>query len=300
MGLPAAPPCAAAAAPRPDTVKYKIHHHTVYRYAEPVRRSVHEVRLEPRSGPLQTVHRWQLATPGNPSAARDGFGNIVHNFTVAGPTSTISIEASGEVEVLPPHGDLDRDGHHAFYDVPPPGESRVSPLYFLGSTPLTTAPPEMQAFAAPFLTAGHDIPALLALAQGIAERVRYKPNTTDVGTSAAEAFSLGSGVCQDQAQVMVAACRALGIPARYVSGYFYDPAATEMASHAWADVSLDAERELWCSIDVTHGCVTDERHVRLAVGRDYQSAAPVRGILEGGSGETLEVNVSITPLPAED
>jgi len=277
-------------------VKYKIHHHTVYRYAEPVRRSVHELRLEPRSGPLQTVHSWQLCTPGNPSAARDGFGNIVHNFTVAGPADTIAIEASGEVEVLPPHGDLDRDGHHAFCDAPPAGESRVSPLYFLGTTPLTTAPREMQAFAAPFLAAGHDIPALLALAQAIGERVRYKPNTTDVGTSAAEAFGLGSGVCQDQAQVMVAACRALGVPARYVSGYFYDPAATEMASHAWADVCLDPQREIWCSIDITHGCVTDERHVRLAVGRDYQSAAPVRGILEGGAGETLEVNVVITPL----
>ncbi len=172
----------------------------------------------------------------------------------------------------------------------------MSPLYFLGSTPLTSAPPEMQAFAAPFLAAGHEIPALLALAQGIAERVRYKPNTTDVGTSAAEAFSLGSGVCQDQAQVMEAACRALGIPARYVSGYFYDPAAIEMASHAWADVCLDPAREVWCSVDITHGCLTDERHIRLAVGRDYASAAPVRGILEGGSGETLEVDVSITPL----
>ena len=268
-------------------VKYRIRHKTVYQYTEPVRRSVHELRLAPRSGPLQSVQGWQLSAPGNLSEARDGFGNIVHNFTMAGPARTIAITATGEVEV--------QGGHHAFVDQPDSGESRVSPLYFVSTTPLTQAPQGLQAFAAPYVAAGHDVPALLALAGGIADRVRYQANTTDVGTSAAQAFQLGSGVCQDQAQVMVAACRVLGIPARYVSGYFYDPAATALASHAWADVCLDAGRGLWCSIDVTHRCVTDARHVRLAVGRDYASAAPIRGILEGGAGETLDVDIAITP-----
>jgi len=274
-------------------VKYKIHHKTVYRYSEPVRRSVHELRLAPRSGPLQSVQAWELSAPGNLSEARDGFGNIVHNFTMAGPAHTISIAATGEVEVRLAQGD---GGHHAFHDLPDSGESRVSPLYFTTGTPLTHAPADMQAFAAPYLNAGHAVPALLALAGGIADRVRYKANTTNVGTSAADAFRLGSGVCQDQAQVMVAACRAFGIPARYVSGYFYDAAATSLASHAWTDVCLDAERGLWCSIDVTHRCITDGRHVRLAVGRDYASAAPIRGILEGGAGETMEVDIAITPV----
>nr|WP_233473869.1 transglutaminase family protein [Cupriavidus pauculus] len=281
-----------------STVKYKIRHKTVYRYTEPVRRSVHELRLSPRSGPLQAVQAWTLSAPGNLSEARDGFGNIVHNFTMTGPARTIAISATGEVEVMAAQrgDDIADASHGAFHDAPEAGEARVSPLYFMTATPLTQAPAEMQAFAAPYLAAGHDVPALLALAEGIAARVRYQANSTHVGTSAAEAFRLGSGVCQDQAQVMVAACRALGVPARYVSGYFFDPAATEMASHAWADVCLDAGRGLWCSIDVTHGCVTDARHVRLAVGRDYASAAPIRGILEGGTGETLEVAIDITPL----
>ncbi|WP_244787053.1 transglutaminase family protein [Cupriavidus pauculus] len=279
-------------------MKYKIRHKTVYRYTEPVRRSVHELRLSPRSGPLQAVQAWTLSAPGNLSEARDGFGNIVHNFTMTGPARTIAISATGEVEVMAAQrgDDIGDASHGAFHDAPEAGEARVSPLYFMTATPLTQAPAEMQAFAAPYLAAGHDVPALLALAEGIAARVRYQANSTHVGTSAAEAFRLGSGVCQDQAQVMVAACRALGVPARYVSGYFFDPAATEMASHAWADVCLDAGRGLWCSIDVTHGCVTDARHVRLAVGRDYASAAPIRGILEGGTGETLEVAIDITPL----
>ncbi|RZT42563.1 transglutaminase family protein [Cupriavidus agavae] len=272
-------------------MKYRIQHKTVYRYTEPVRRSVHELRLAPRSGPLQWVEDWRLTVPGNLTEARDGFGNIVHNFTMAGPAVTIAIAATGEVDVRA----VDGDGPAAFHDAPEPGEARVSPLYFLSGTALTQAPPALQSFAAPYLAAGHDLPALLALADGIAGQVRYQSNTTDVGTSAAEAFGRGSGVCQDQAQVMVAACRALGIPARYVSGYFYDPAATAMASHAWADICLDPAQGLWCSIDITHRCVTDTRHVRLAVGRDYTSAAPIRGILEGGAGETLDVEIVITP-----
>ncbi|TWG88358.1 transglutaminase-like putative cysteine protease [Cupriavidus gilardii J11] len=267
---------------------YRIHHRTVYRYAEPVVRSVHELRLAPRSGPLQEVRGWQLSVPGNLSEAVDGFGNIVHHFTLARPADTITIVASGEVEPRPLPA-----SEPLFGDAPPEGEARVSPLYFRSSTPLTAAPEALVSFAAPYLAAGHGTAALLALAQAIGERVRYQPNTTDVGTSAAEAFGLGAGVCQDQAQVMVAACRAFGIPARYVSGYFHDPAATYLASHAWADVCVDTDRELWCSIDVTHGCFTDARHVRLAVGRDYRSAAPIRGVREGGGTETMSVEIVI-------
>lgn len=269
---------------------YRIQHRTVYRYTEPVVRSVHELRLAPRSGALQQVRGWQIQVPGNLTEARDGFGNLVHHFTLAQPADTITIVASGEVDPLPP------PEQQVFSDAPPPGEARVSPLYFRGSTPLTSAPQELVDFAAPYLAADHGPDALLALAQGIGERVSYQPNTTDVGTSAAEAFGLGTGVCQDQAQVMVAACRAFGIPARYVSGYFYDPAATYLNSHAWADLCVDAERELWCSIDVTHGCFTDARHVRLAVGRDYRSAAPIRGVREGGGTETLSVQIVIDTL----
>lgn len=275
-------------------MRYRIRHHTVYRYAEPVRRSVHELRLAPRSGPLQAVHGWQIAAPGRLSEARDGFGNIVHSFTLGAPSDTIGITAWGEVEVL----GMQAGTHGAFQDAGADGEVRVSPLYFLSATPLTAAPAPLRAFAAPFLAARRDVPALLALAAAVAARVRYRPNATSVDTAAAEAFARGAGVCQDQAQVMVAACRSQGIPARYVSGYFYDPKAEALASHAWADICLDAGRGLWCSIDVTHRCLTGGRHVRLAVGRDYPSAAPIRGVREGGSGEALSVRIEIMPAQA--
>jgi len=275
-------------------VKYQIRHTTVYRYAEPLRHSVHELRLTPRSGPLQQVDSWQIHAPGNLSRATDGFGNVVHHFTL-GSTKDVTIDARGIVEAFP----ADTPGSRSFTDAPGAGRYRVSPLYYQTPTPLTSAPPEMLAFAREHALVPGDADSALRLAQAVAQRVRYQPNTTHVGTAAAEAFHLGSGVCQDQAQVMVACCRALGVPARYVSGYFHAVGEEDLASHAWVDVCLDAESHTWCSIDVTHQCFTDGRHIRLAVGRDYPSAAPIRGVRQGGGAETLDVSISIEPLPAE-
>jgi transglutaminase-like putative cysteine protease len=276
-------------------VKYQIRHQTVYHYAEPVQHSVHELRLTPQSGPLQTVESWHVAAPGNLNRSRDGFGNVVHTFTLGKPTSRIVIEAAGTVDVA---GGRPPD-QAVFADMPRPGVYLVSPLYFASNTPLTLAPPEMVAFAAPYLANGATVATLQALCDAIADRVEYKVNTTDVGTTAAEAFALGLGVCQDQAQVMVACCRAHGVPARYVSGYFHAVDAPNLASHAWADVCVDVEQQRWCSFDVTHRCLTDHRHIRLAIGRDYQSAAPIRGIRHGGGAETMDVSITITPVDGD-
>ena len=281
-------------------MKYKIHHKTVYRYAEPVLRSVHELRLAPRSGPLQAVQEWKLSVPGNLSEARDGFGNIVHSFTMAGPAHTLVIEASGVVDVTPP---IDADGPF-FCDAPPAGEARVSPLYYLGGTPLTAAKPEMVRFAAPYLAAGATVPALLALANGIAGRVRYQSDSTDVDTSASDAFALGSGVCQDQAQVMVACCRALGVPARYVSGYLLTqppPGQPRLigadASHAWVSVFCPVLG--WVDFDPTNNVQPALEHITLAWGRDFSDVSPLRGVILGGGHHDPEVRVTVLPVGPE-
>jgi transglutaminase-like putative cysteine protease len=130
---------------------------------------------------------------------------------------------------------------------------------------------------------------------GVREAVAYQPGITDVSHSAAEALELGFGVCQDQAQVYVACCRAAGIPARYVSGYLYTGATGEVASHAWADAWLGDDSG-WLSLDVTHGETAGAAHCRLAVGRDYLDAAPVRGVRRGGGREQLSVAVKLAAV----
>ena len=98
------------------------------------------------------------------------------------------------------------------------------------------------------------------------------------------------------AHIMLSLCRASGIPARYVSGYFFAEESPNLASHAWIDFCSDIDKGIWTSVDITHACLVDSRHIRLAIGRDYYSAAPVKGVRSGGGGEELSANISIQQL----
>jgi transglutaminase-like putative cysteine protease len=178
----------------------------------------------------------------------------------------------------------------------PPLQGELSPLAFLGPTSLTRANARVREIADRHLGRHPASRAtLLDLVDGIRTQVEYQPGVTDASHSAIEALDLGVGVCQDQAHVFVACCRAAGIPARYVSGYVYTGTTGEVASHAWADAWL-GERDGWLSLDVSHGEATGAAHCRLAVGRDYLDAAPVRGVRRGGGREELSVAVRLAPI----
>jgi transglutaminase-like putative cysteine protease len=192
---------------------------------------------------------------------------------------------------------VDTLGVAEFVDAP----SLPHPSFFLRPTPLATPHAVLaefgQRFVSPAASNGKtDLARLLALSQGIADLVRYQKNSSNVSTTALEAFQAGAGVCQDQAHVMVAVCRSLGIPARYVSGYFYAANEPDLASHAWADVCLDVAERRWASIDITHSCLIDQRHVRLAMGTDYDACPPTKGVRQGGGEESMTVSITIEPM----
>jgi transglutaminase-like putative cysteine protease len=264
-------------------MRLSILHRTHYRYSAPVSYSIQQLRLTPRDEPHQRTLRWKVKTPGQPVAGLDAYGNLVHTLALTRVHEEVEIEARGEVEIDPLHeGRLDEaDG------APPP-------LSYLSETPLTSPDDALRDFAARHLTASTP-GALLDLAHAVAGAIAYRPGSTEVTSTAAEALALGNGVCQDHAHVFIAACRLRGLPARYVSGYVHPGDAPHAASHAWSDVFLD--REGWISIDVTHRAFASEHLCRLAVGRDYASAGPVRGVRVGGGDETLDVRVNIRPFP---
>jgi transglutaminase-like putative cysteine protease len=133
----------------------------------------------------------------------------------------------------------------------------------------------------------------MTLALAVRGVMDYVPGVTEVSDTAAHAFHLQRGVCQDHAHVMIACCRSLGIPARYVSGYLLTARDDHIASHAWVDVWL-ARHERWFSIDVTNGVPGGLQHCRLAVGRDYLDACPVRGVRRGGGAETMSAKVEVS------
>jgi transglutaminase-like putative cysteine protease len=256
-----------------------IRHETIYRYEVPVHYSIQQLRLLPLTTPAQIVTQWDVAAPGKLEAGRDAYGNAMMTLVLTRPHKEIRLRVRGEVETLPlPDGRL------------PEGEGPIPMHHFTSPTRLT----ETDAALADFAQSLPDLDsagALLDAASRVTERVRYESGVTNVTHTAANAFALGRGVCQDHAHVMLALCRVRGVPARYVSGYVDPGNVPEMASHAWVDVWVDNG---WVTVDVTHACFASEKYCRIAVGRDYEAAAPVRGRRVGGMGETMDVNVQVS------
>lgn len=269
-------------------MQLRISHRTTYRYQEPVKYSAQTLRLTPRRDGEQHTLTWSIQAPGRRAEQVDAHGNITHLLTLEESHREIAIVVGGIVEITGPR-DVLRE------------QSALSPLAYLAPTPLTGASERILALAREHLEGpGALRQRLYGLAQGVCAGVRYRPGTTTVEDSAAAALERSEGVCQDQAHVFIACCRSIGIPARYVSGYLCGDASQsgESASHAWVEVWLSDARG-WHGVDVTHAEPAGARHCRLAVGRDYLDAAPVRGVRRGGGPEVLDVSVTATSIDAQ-
>ena len=256
-----------------------IRHETRYRYERPVKYSVQSLHLTPRRDPSQRALHWSISAPGRRLEQVDAHGNISHLLTIEEPHREIQIVVHGVVETADAEGRQD--------------DGPLSPLAYLSPTALTTPNDDLRAFAHHALENSSDPRARAQrLAEAVFDAVRYKSGISDVQDPAAVAFKSGEGVCQDHAHVYIAAARSAGIPARYVSGYLFTGDSNDAASHAWVDVWLGTDIG-WQSIDVTHKRPAVGTYCRLAVGRDYLDAAPVRGVRQGGGGEKMEASVVV-------
>jgi transglutaminase-like putative cysteine protease len=256
-----------------------IRHETRYRYERPVKYSVQSLHLTPRRDASQRALSWNITAPGRRLEQVDAYGNISHLLTIEEPHREIKILVHGVVETADTEGRQD--------------DGPLSPLAYLAPTTLTAPNEVVRAFAENELSQVVDPRGRAqALAEAVFDAVKYKSGTSDVQDSAAVAFKSGEGVCQDHAHVYIASARSLGIPARYVSGYLFTGDRNDAASHAWVDVWLGAEIG-WQSMDVTHKRPAVRTYCRLAVGRDYLDAAPVRGVRQGGGGEKMEASVLV-------
>lgn len=258
-------------------MRLDVVHTTQYAYDSPVRASTQYLRLTPRDSARQSVVSWQLEAPGTPTQVTDGYGNVLHVLTLDRPVREIRIRVSGTVET--------RSVYDEGADPVP-----LSPLVFTRPTALTRAESELAVFAERFRRAAGSPSGLGELAAAILKKMPFTRGGTHAGNSAAEAFALSSGVCQDHTHVFLACCRHLGVPARYVSGYLYSEGAPEVASHAWAEAwTLDR----WRSFDIANSRPAGEQHIKLAVGADYLDACPIRGTRVGGGGEKMVAVASV-------
>jgi transglutaminase-like putative cysteine protease len=266
-------------------MRIRISHTTTYAYDTTPTGVTQLLRLTPRDHDGQHVVSWRIDLSEDCLLHQheDAFANITHSFTAEGPFNKLTVEVAGEVDTQ------DTDGLVAG------AVERFPPQFYLRETSLTQTNAAIIDFAQATRAAtdGDTLILLHALLTALNREITFDTDPTHSATTAAEAFSLRRGVCQDITHIFVAAARALGVPARYVGGHFHraDGVTAQDAGHAWAEAYV--ENLGWIGFDPTNGiCITDA-HVRIAVGLDYLGAAPVRGTRFGGGGETLTVAVRV-------
>lgn len=265
-------------------MRLAVRHETRYHYDAPADGVIQVLRLTPRDHDGQFVRRWRVEIDADCRLMRDEdhFGNIVHTFSTDEPIESLAILVEGEVETSSTTG------------VVRGTRERFPVAFWLREGDLSRATPAIADFARSIAAGegGNRLSTLHALMGRIGADMRFDTEATHAGTTAGEAFEARHGVCQDFAHIFIAASRSVGVPARYVSGYFLrTDTERQEAGHAWAEAHVDGLG--WIGFDPAHGLCVDDRYVRVAVGTDYLAAAPVRGSRHGGAGENLSVDLRV-------
>lgn len=287
-------------------MQYSVKHITHYKYLGPVRESAMEVRLRPRTDARQRCYSFQLSIepPVTPNEYVDHVGNVIHYFDIAAQHDELRLESRAVVDVnqpvIAPSGavgpswsELESLSESAdFWDY-------LQPSRFIRQSE------SLRSFASEFNVTRRDTP--LALLRELSDRMysafEYQPLTTNVNSQIDEALEKRAGVCQDFAHIFIALVRPLGIPCRYVSGYLFHRSqdhdrSEQDASHAWAEAYLPGIG--WLGLDPTNNIVAGERHIVVAVGRDYDDVPPTRGVFKGVVASQLKVGVRVVPATSDD
>jgi len=266
-------------------MRIRITHRTDYRYDPPAAGVIQVLRVTPRNHEGQYVVRWRIDVSADArlNAHEDAFGNITHVFSADGPISELSVEVDGEVETQNTNGIVRGT------------LERFGPSLFLRDTALTQADPAIRDFAQSVRAAndGARLAELHGLLDRLYEEMTHEPNEAGGAANAAEAFARKRGPPRDLGHIFIGAAHSLGIPARYVGGYFHgdDGAATGKGGHAWVEAFVPDLG--WVAFDPAHGFCPTDAHVRVAIGLDSLGAAPVRGTRYGPGAETLEVAIKV-------
>lgn len=271
-------------------MRLEIVHSTHYHYAGPIAESVMEVRLRPMDGAGQRCLDFALEISSGIKARSyvDGYGNHVHYFNLVKPHSRLSIVSRSTVETgLAADAGAGEELVHDFLRFRSPVKD-IEGVRALARGHAVADPTSSDSTES----------ALDGLTLAISRDFEYNRAVTNVYSAVDEVLELRAGVCQDFAHLFIAVARAMGVPARYVSGYihFADDKGAITASHAWAEAWVPGKG--WIGYDATRPVRTSVHHVRLAVGRDYSDAAPTRGIYVGSANSSMKVRVRTRELPA--
>ncbi|HEX6736233.1 MAG TPA: transglutaminase family protein [Azonexus sp.] len=301
-------------------VRYRVLHETRYDYGSPISLSQQQLHLSPRILDWQRIEEQCIDIAPAPAWRRDGrdaFGNPVSWLSFDAPHDSLLIRSEMAVDVLPHRPDAatiagslpwEQVRDRLAYDSSEPQADDLAATRFLFESPHVRVKHELAAYAADCFAPG--TPVLLgaqALMAKIFREFKFDPEATTVATPVLEVLENKRGVCQDFAHLMIACLRALGLAARYVSGYLLTrppPGKPRLvgadASHAWVSVYAPGTAGDWVDFDPTNNLLPDTEHITVAFGRDFSDISPLRGIILGGGGAEPEVAVTVVPLDEEE
>jgi transglutaminase-like putative cysteine protease len=285
-------------APPGPPMHLTVVHVTEYRYPEPAWDSFNEVRLSPTDDQGQSLLSFELDVSPEATARShlDYYGNRTHQFHIAEAHRRLAIEARSSVVTYP---------RPAPMQVAADSLAELRPRFFEFLAPTRRVPLDHDwatAMQAPALAADGDLVEYLSgLIRHLHDFFTYRPNVTEIDTPMADFVRARAGVCQDYTHAMLALCRRVGIPARYVSGYLETGAGLTLgsdASHAWIEAYLPGSG--WVGFDPTNGTVVGQTYVKVGHGRDYDDVPPVKGLRRGGGTESLRVAVRVLRAATPD
>ncbi len=281
-------------------MRFEIRYRTLLTFSDPVVESQNELRAAPMSGPHQSLTSYRIdVSPAAPVMSfLDAWGTRVDAFGVRSPHTSMEVVATSTVETHPvPVGgsDVPLDA----LDEPALIDDHIE---YLGTGRHTRFGPQIALLAGQLRAGATDVADLVhSIQTAVAMRLTYERGVTHVGIPIDDVFVLRRGVCQDYAHLAVALCRAAGVPARYVSGYFFSSddteptgptaAAVTAQTHAWFEAAIPGHD--WLALDPTNGLVVGERHVTIGHGRDYDDVLPFRGSYVGGATSVVEADVEL-------
>lgn len=281
-------------------VKYEIVHTNTFRYDSEVDQSLNTIRLKPLTDEVQRLllYRADITPVSLTNEHTDLWGNRVETFFIpekhtlleVRTTSVVSIQRSPFIGQIQYSKRMRTIFHSELF--------RQHYLSYLNETDYTYLEPEQLAEVERDLgDMDNPVQYALGVMQYLFQTFAYDGQSTQVTTTARQAFDLRKGVCQDLAHVMIGILRAKRVPARYVSGYLYvgeDSALKgDAATHAWVEVMVPGIG--WVGLDPTNNVEALDNHIRVGTGRDYADVSPLQGVYRGG-GSTLEVSVSVKLL----
>lgn len=275
---------------------FRVLHRTVFDYDAPVRDSMNTLHLEPRTFPFQRTLAAVVKILPATRVRRfhDLFDNVTHHFEVPGEHRRLEIESRIKIQNLPLV--VPEASQRATLNEYRGGDIPERTWAYLQESRFVSRHPQIWRQALDITNGlGPVFEQAVAIMHWVHREFRYDTGSTHVNTHLEEAFALRRGVCQDFTHVMLGLCRAVGIPARYASGYLYngprDHLVGAQASHAWPEVFFPGIG--WIGFDPTNETLADERYIKIAVGRDYDDVAPVRGTYHGSGHCKMSVTVEV-------